>query len=54
MNVLAILRDAWFFYSRHFLTIVRLCLPLILLGLFWYVSRVSRGVPGATTGPATG
>lgn len=31
MNVLAILRDAWFFYSRHFLTIVRLCLPLILL-----------------------
>lgn len=31
MNVLAILRDAWFFYSRHLLTIVRLCLPLILL-----------------------
>jgi hypothetical protein len=31
MNVLAILRDACFFYSRHFLTIVRLCLPLILL-----------------------
>ncbi len=31
MNVLAILRDAWFFYSRHFGSIVRLCLPLILL-----------------------
>ncbi|MCQ4294058.1 hypothetical protein NAU58_00585 [Pseudomonas stutzeri] len=31
MNALVILRDAWFFYSRHFLTIVRLCLPLILL-----------------------
>lgn len=31
MNVLAILRDAWFFYSRHFVAIVRLCLPLILL-----------------------
>ena len=31
MNVFAILRDAWFFYSRHFLSIVRLCLPLILL-----------------------
>ncbi|WP_313026245.1 YciC family protein [Pseudomonas lopnurensis] len=31
MNVFAILRDAWFFYSRHFATIVRLCLPLILL-----------------------
>ena len=31
MNVLAILRDAWFFYSRHFFSIARLCLPLILL-----------------------
>jgi hypothetical protein len=31
MNAIAILRDAWFFYSRNFLTIVRLCLPLILL-----------------------
>lgn len=31
MTVFAILRDAWFFYSRHFATIARLCLPLILL-----------------------
>ncbi len=31
MNVFAILRDAWFFYSRHFIAIARLCLPLILL-----------------------
>lgn len=31
MNVLSILRDAWFFYSRNLLSIARLCLPLILL-----------------------
>ena len=31
MNVLSILRDAWFFYSRNLGTIARLCLPLILL-----------------------
>ncbi|EXF42809.1 membrane protein [Pseudomonas sp. BAY1663] len=31
MNVFAILRDAWFFYSRQFIAIARLCLPLILL-----------------------
>ena len=31
MNVLSILRDAWFFYSRNLLSISRLCLPLILL-----------------------
>lgn len=31
MNVFTILRDAWFFYSRHFATIARLCLPLIAL-----------------------
>lgn len=31
MNVLSILRDAWFFYSRHLATIAGLCLPLIVL-----------------------
>ncbi len=31
MNLLAVLRDAWFFYSRNLVTIVRLCLPLILI-----------------------
>ncbi len=31
MNVLTILRDAWFFYSRNLASIVRLCLPLIVL-----------------------
>lgn len=31
MNVLSILRDAWFFYSRNLLSIARLCLPLIVL-----------------------
>lgn len=31
MNVLTILRDAWFFYSRNLGSIVRLCLPLIVL-----------------------
>jgi len=31
MNFFPTLRDALFFSSRHFLTIVRLCLPLILL-----------------------
>ena len=31
MNVLTILRDAWFFYSRNLGAIVRLCLPLIVL-----------------------
>lgn len=31
MNVLSILRDAWFFYSRNLLSIAQLCLPLILL-----------------------
>ena len=31
MNALTILRDAWFFYSRNLPSIVRLCLPLIVL-----------------------
>lgn len=31
MNAFAILRDAWFFYSRHFVSIALLCLPLIAL-----------------------
>lgn len=31
MNVLSILRDAWFFYSRNLASIARLCLPLIAL-----------------------
>ncbi len=31
MNVLSILRDAWFFYSRNLASIARLCLPLIVL-----------------------
>ncbi|MBA1262363.1 YciC family protein [Stutzerimonas stutzeri] len=31
MNVFTILRDAWFFYSRNLPSIVRLCLPLIVL-----------------------
>jgi len=31
MNVLSILRDACFFYSRNLASIARLCLPLIAL-----------------------
>jgi hypothetical protein len=31
MNVLSILRDAWFFYSRNLASIARLCLPLIAI-----------------------
>lgn len=31
MNAFAILRDAWFFYSRHFVSIALLCLPLIAM-----------------------
>ena len=31
MNVPSILRDAWFFYSRNLVPIIRLCLPLIVL-----------------------
>ncbi|HCJ30375.1 MAG TPA: hypothetical protein DHV63_14050 [Pseudomonas sp.] len=31
MNVLSILRDAWFFYSRNLVSIACLCLPLIVL-----------------------
>jgi len=31
MNVLSILRDAWFFYARNLGFIARLCLPLIVL-----------------------
>ena len=31
MNVLTILRDAWYFYSRNLASIARLCLPLIAL-----------------------
>lgn len=31
MNVLSILRDAWFFYSRNLASIAQLCLPLIAL-----------------------
>lgn len=31
VNVLTILRDAWYFYSRNLTTIARLCLPLIVL-----------------------
>ncbi|WP_120997061.1 hypothetical protein [Stutzerimonas urumqiensis] len=30
MTVVTILRDAWFFYRRHFLRIAMLCMPLIL------------------------
>ncbi|MGP3791113.1 hypothetical protein [Pseudomonas sp. B392_1p] len=31
MNPLSILRDAWYFFSRHLGTIALLCLPLIIL-----------------------
>jgi hypothetical protein len=31
MNVLSILRDAWFFYSRNLASIARICLPIIIL-----------------------
>lgn len=31
MNAFALLRDAWFFYSRHFVSIALLCLPLLAL-----------------------
>lgn len=31
MNPFTALRDAWFFYSRHFAFLLRLCLPLILV-----------------------
>lgn len=31
MHVFSILRDAWYFYSRHLGAIARLCLPLLLL-----------------------
>jgi hypothetical protein len=31
MNVLNVLRDSWYFFSHHWPTIVRLCLPLIVL-----------------------
>ncbi|MFC3608717.1 hypothetical protein [Stutzerimonas tarimensis] len=31
MNLFAVLRDAWFFFSHNLLFIVRLCLPLILV-----------------------
>lgn len=31
MNLFAVLRDAWFFYSHNLLPIIRLCLPLILV-----------------------
>lgn len=31
MSILSILRDAWFFYSRNLASIIRLCLPLIVL-----------------------
>jgi len=31
MNILSILRDAWFFYSRNLVSIIGLCLPLIVL-----------------------
>ena len=38
MNVFSIVRDAWFFYSRNLSSIVRLCLPLILLESFTTVA----------------
>lgn len=31
MNPLLVLRDAWFFFSHNLATIVRLCLPLVVL-----------------------
>jgi len=34
MNPLNVLRDSLYFFSRHFLTIVRLCLPLVVLEAF--------------------
>lgn len=34
MNIPAILRDSWFFFSTNLLSIAKLCLPLILLEAF--------------------
>ncbi|MCY1279358.1 hypothetical protein D9M68_353790 [compost metagenome] len=51
MNPLPILRDSWYFFSRHLGAIARLCLPLVVLeclGRQWLVVGLGDQAPAAS------